>query len=150
MEFILHTCLSILVLACGLAVFINVRNGTALAFFALAIISGFKDISFLIPGIFAILALVAVILQPRIQRWVTDNSKGAMFPGLAGSLVLLLFYGIFLGPISSFLAWLVTSGLQLFPQMRAHVGKFRYWGNTFFRAGLTLLTLGIGIYVVFR
>ncbi|HZW83943.1 MAG TPA: hypothetical protein VFF14_11080 [Candidatus Deferrimicrobium sp.] len=150
MEFVLRTALTLVVFSLGLLVFLQGRKGMVAAALILTTIAELKDLTIIIPGLFGLIALISVISEGKIQAWVHDQSKGALFPGLAGSLVILLFYGIFFGPLSSLLLWLITSGLELFPQLRVRVGKLRIWGNSIYRAGLTLCTLVVGLYVTNR
>jgi hypothetical protein len=149
-ELVLRTALTLVILSLGLLVFLQGRKGMVAAAIILTSIAELKGLTIIIPSVLSLITLISVIFEAKIQAWVHDQSKGALFPGLAGSLVILLFYGIFFGPLSSLLLWLITSGLELFPQLRVRVGKLRYWGNSFYRAGLSFSTLILGLYVIYR
>ncbi|HWJ02638.1 MAG TPA: hypothetical protein VNU93_03090 [Verrucomicrobiae bacterium] len=144
MQFLAHTLLSLLVLTLALLVFLQGTKGALAAALLIILLQKIKGFSLL-----AIMVTCAVLVVGFVAERLLRKPENKFLTGLAGSLVLLVFYGIFLGPLSSLAAWLTSSGLKLFPQMKEQPRMIVTWGITIFRSGLALSILCLGLYTVF-
>ncbi len=150
MELVTQTLLTVLILFLGLTVFLQGKRGMAAAALIISSISLIKGLSWSVPAVLCSITLAAWVAEGKIQTLVQDKSKGALFAGLMESFILLLLFGIFLGPVGSLLAWLIASGLHLLPQFRTRVGKIGIWGVSFYRGGLSLSSLALGLYTIYK
>ncbi len=136
-------------LSCALIVFLTGKRGAIIAALITAVLMKVKDLT-LLPIIATGVVLIAGILLERpVQNWAKARVKGALFSGFMGSLILLTFYGIFLGPFASLAVWFLTSGLKILPQFQQQPGWLPQWANTLYRGGLSLSLLALGLYTVY-
>lgn len=147
MDFIIQTCLSLLMLCGTLLVLVKGKSG---ALFMAAFVIGtmlVKELSWIGVGLALVVVGLRIGLERRLQA--SQVPKGFSYYYLLGSIVLMVFLGIFMGPVISLVTWLLVSGLGLFSQLRNRIKGASLLKTALLRGGTALVLLLLGIYSVY-
>ena len=146
MQFILQTCLCLLLFCGVLGTLTHARTGTILTAAGISTVMLLKHLW--LPALFSVVIFgISMLFDLVAPRYSPFSGVGPFVSRLAGSLMLLLVLGIFFGPSTSLIFWLLLSGLQLLPQFRSKARPLSF--NTLMRSGLAAVWLGLGLYAVY-
>ena len=144
MQFAVQTVLCLSLLIGVLATLTKGRTGTVITAAGIAGVMLAKHLW--LPALFT-LAILSISMGISLVKGGNSSGASPFVSRLAGSLILFLVFGIFFGPATSLILWLLISGLQLLPQLRPNARTYLF--NTLLRCGLTVVWLGLGLYAVY-
>ncbi len=146
MQFVVQTVLCLFLLFGTLATLTKGRTGTVITAGGIAGVMLAKHLW--LPALFTLIILsVSMFLSLATAGNGVVSGASPFVSRLAASLILFLVFGIFFGPATSLIFWLLVSGLQLLPQLRPNARTYLF--HTVLRGGLTAVWLGLGLYAVY-
>ncbi len=146
MEFIVQTGLCLVLLFGVFATLTKERAGSALTAVGITGVLLVKQLW--LPALITLTMLGLSMLFSFVSaRHRPLTGTGSLVSGLAGSIIVVLVFGIFFGPVTSVFLWLVISGLQLLPQFKSKARSYLF--NSLWRSSLAAVWLGLGLYAVY-
>lgn len=123
-------------------------RGRGTALFTAALVLGLMLVKGL-PAAGMIVTLCIILLRVLLEKPLQSRGGGSFLNTFSGSVLLLVLLGVFFGPVTSLVAWLAISGIEVLPLFKGQVRGASLLTTLLFRGGTALGLLLLAIYAVY-